>query len=431
MKPRVLLSAYQCGPGMGSVSQIGWEWYSRLRARAAVTLVTHVRNREALVNAGAPLAGSDVHYIDTEWCAGPLYRTASRIFPKSQHSAFLVSSLDYFPYDHGVIQLLRGMAPAQRWDVVHAVTPVSPSGATRLHTLGLPVVLGPWNGGLPPQTAFPEIMREDAGWLYKIREIGRLLDRAFGTTACAALILSANRTTDLSIVPKHRARCFRMIENGVNLNLFRSSSRPPAPSALEPLRVVFTGRLVPFKGIGMLIEAVRRARAEFPVALTVVGDGPMRKELIDLACSAGLEDVVQFPGNLPLSGVAAEMARAHVFCLASVRESGGAVVLEAMACALPVMAVNYGGPAEIVDDQIGRLLSAEGPAALISDMVRTFRDIVADPDLWRRKGLAGRERAERLYSWDAKIESAIGLYEKLIGEKAIRKEQMHASFQSA
>ena len=97
---KLLLVAYQCGPGMGSVSQIGWEWYSRLAAEQAVTLVTHVRNRAALEAAGAPLPGTEIIYIDTEWFAGPLYRLACRLFPRSEHSVFLVSSLDYFIFDY-------------------------------------------------------------------------------------------------------------------------------------------------------------------------------------------------------------------------------------------------------------------------------------------------------------------------------------------
>src|SRR5579863_8566640 len=83
---RVLMSAYQCAPGMGSVSQIGWEWYSRMAVRVPLTLVTHIRNRPALEAAGAPLHNSEIVYIDTEWFAGPVYRVASRLFPKSQHA---------------------------------------------------------------------------------------------------------------------------------------------------------------------------------------------------------------------------------------------------------------------------------------------------------------------------------------------------------
>jgi glycosyltransferase involved in cell wall biosynthesis len=415
MTPRVLLSAYQCGPGMGSVSQIGWEWYSRLAARTPVTLITHIRNEKALTAAGAPLPGTDVHYIDTEWFAGPLYRLASRLFPKSQHSAFLVSSLDYFVYDRDALKLLKTMKPRERWELVHAVTPVSPSGATRLHKLGLPVILGPWNGGLTSPKTFPEIMRDDSGWLYKVRDIGRYLDRAFGTTKSAAAILTATRATDQSIRPKNRSRCLRMVENGVDLNAFRPANCVPLPSASQPLRIVFVGRLVPFKGVAMLLEALRRVCGEFPVELSVVGDGPLRESLEQQAREGGLAEIVHFRGALPLREVAEEMRSAHLFCLPSVRESGGAVVLEAMACGLPVMAVNYGGPAEIVDDSVGHLLTVDGPEPLIEDMVRSFRDMARDPAAWMRRGLAGCQRAQNLYSWDAKIEAALELYGGITG----------------
>lgn len=397
---------------MGSVSQIGWEWYSRLSCRVPVTLVTHIRNRPALSDAGAPLNGSAVHYIDTEWFAGPLYRTASSIFRKSQHSAFLVSSLDYFPYDRDALRLLSGMR--KEWDLVHAVTPVSPAGATRLHRLGLPVILGPWNGGLQSPSNFPEIMREDSGWLYKARDIGKYLDRALGTTANARVILSATQATDLSIRPTNRSKCIRMIENGVDLDVFTPDLNKPSPSEQDPLRVIFAGRLIPVKGVGMLIEALSRIRAEFSFELTIVGEGPLTEEWKATASHAEIGDRVRFTGNLPLPEVAAEMRHADVFCLPSVRESGGAVLLEAMASGIPVLAVNYGGPAEIVSSEFGRLLSAEGKEQVINDLIKVFREIRANPLEWRAKGLYGRTVAEGLYGWDAKINQALLIYQKVL-----------------
>lgn len=417
-RPHVLLSAYQCGPGMGSVSQIGWEWYSRLSCRVPVTLVTHIRNRLALVAAGAPLNGSAIHYIDTEWFAGPLYRTASAIFRKSQHAVFLVSSLDYFPYDREAFRLLKRLKSTAKWDLVHAVTPVSPAGATRLHRLGLPVVLGPWNGGLQSPSTFPEIMRADSGWLYQIRDVGKHLDAALGTTAHSAAILSANQATDLRIGPKNRGKSIRMIENGVNLDVFTADGNRPPPSEQDPLRIIFTGRLVPFKGVGMLLEAVSRIRSEFQVELTIVGDGPLKDELIAAAEQFKIPDLVHFTGNLPLPEVAAAMRRADVFCLPSVRESGGAVLLEAMASGIPVLAVNYGGPAEIVSSEFGRLLSAEGKQQVIQDLTQAFRDIKANPLEWRAKGCKGRAAAEKLYGWDSKIDQALTIYMQILNQES-------------
>ncbi len=412
---RVLLSAYQCGPGMGSVSQIGWEWYSRLSRLASVTLVTHVRNRECLQANGAPLSGTEIIYIDTEWFAGPLYRLASRIFPRSQHAVFLLASADFYVFDAMALKRLRRRRA--EWDLTHAVTPVSPVAATRLYRLGIPLIVGPWNGGLASPTTFPEIMKQESGWIYNVRYIGKFLDFALGCTRKAALILSATRSTDESL-PKH-APTLRMLENGVDLEHFYASILADAPSQTNPLKILFVGRLLPFKGVSLLLEAVSRIVQEFPVCLTIVGDGPIKGDLERRTQELSLGSAVTFLGSLPLAEVAEQMRSAHVFCLPSIRESGGAVLLEAEASGLPVVAVNYGGPAEIVDEEVGRLVSAEGPEELIAGLVETFRSIARDPEPWRQRGRNGRKRAEKEYGWEARMRNAIAIYRQVLGENNV------------
>ncbi len=411
---KVLLSAYQCGPGMGSVSQIGWEWYSRMSQRAQVTLVTHVRNRECLTKAGAPLPGSEVIYIDTEWFAGPVYRMAGRLFPKSEHAVFLISSADFFVYDGAVVNQLRKRRG--EWDIVHAVTPVSPIASTRLHRLGAPLIVGPWNGGLNSPTTFPEIMGQDSAWVYRIRSVGRLFDRLFQCSKKAALILTANKATDNSIPAQ--AKTLRMSENGVDLNLFQPGDTP-LRTPRDPLRLLFVGRLIPAKGVGMLLEAVATVRREIPLEVTIIGDGPVRAELERENGERKLEDIVRFLGARPLPEVARFMREAHVFCLPCVRESGGAVLMESLACGVPILAVNYGGPAEIVDDEVGRPLSPEGRAQLVRDLVAALRDIAANPADWRQKGEAGYRRALAEYGWDARMDTAYGIYRGLAGGQSI------------
>ena len=405
-QPNLLLSAYQCGPGLGSVSQIGWEWYSRLAKQIPVTLLTHSRNRDALVKNGAPLGDSQIRYIDTEWFAGPLYRLASRLFRSSQHSVFLISSLDFYLYDWQALRELRRLRP-RPWNLIHAVTPVSPVAATRLYRLGLPLIVGPWNGGLLSPTGFPEIMRQDAAWLYPLRSIGTWIDKFTGCTRHAVRILSATKATTASLPENCQARVRPMLENGVDLDVFQPGVQEP-----PPLRVIFVGRLVPFKGVSMLLEAAARAVQEIPLQLTIVGDGPLLGELQNEARAMG--ELVEFTGNLGLQQVAGRMRQSHLFCLPSVRESGGAVLLEAMACALPVVAVGYGGPAEIVDNEVGRLLPTEGREAVVCALVEVFRDVVAHPETWRSKGLAGRQRAIQQYAWDAKIHHALDLYREVL-----------------
>jgi glycosyltransferase involved in cell wall biosynthesis len=411
-RPRILMSAYQCGPEMGSVSQIGWEWYSRMAKRAPVTLLTHIRNRRALEAAGAPLAGTEVRYIDTEWFAGPLYRTASRLFPQSQHAVFTISSFDFYLYDYQALRWARSNSGLP-WDVVHAVTPVSPLAATRLGRLGLPLVVGPWNGGLSTSPHFPEIMQSDSGWTYHLRSLGKGADRWINCAGKASVLLSATGFTDGSIPLEHAHKIVRMCENAVDLDVFQPGEPLPNPGPDTPLQVTFVGRLVPVKAVSLLLRAAAVARNKFPIELTIVGDGPLRNALQTEAQARSLQDVVRFTGNLPLKEIAALLPQAHVFCLPSIRESGGAVLLEAMACALPVLAVNHGGPAELVDDANGRLLSAAGPEQLVQDLTKALEDYVAAPECWRERGREGRRRMERQGSWEARMDHMEELYQRV------------------
>lgn len=165
----------------------------------------------------------------------------------------------------------------------------------------------------------------------------------------------------------------------------------------------------------MLLEAVARIKDEVPVKLTLIGEGPLEAELRAEVQARGLSEQVWFSaGALPPVEVAARMREAHLFCLPSVRESGGAVLLEAMACARPVTAVAFGGPAEIVDERVGRALPNTGREAVVNGLVEVFRDVVAHPDAWRARGEEGLRRAQARYGWDAKIDEAVALYQRLL-----------------
>jgi glycosyltransferase involved in cell wall biosynthesis len=412
---RLLLSAYQCGPGMGSASKIGWEWYSRLAPRVPTTLVTHIRNREALAKAGAPLASSEVVFVDTKRFAEPLYRLGTKLLPRGQPAGSWISSLDFFVYDRCAVTLLRQRLTAgERWDIVHAVTPVWPTAPTRLHRLGAPLVLGPLNGGLRIPKAFPQAMKEELAPHSPVPNVGRLFDLFVGSTRNAAAILTADRSTRTRIPRRYRLRCIPMLENGVDLGLFSPAPWPAGPSKVQALKLLFVGRLMPFKGVPLLLEALTRVRDEVPVRLTVVGEGPFGVPWEEETRARGLHDIVSFTGPLSPPEVAAQMRTAHVFCSPSTRESGSAVLLEAMAAARPVIAIADGGPAEVVDDSVGRAIAPGSPEAVTEALTQTLRDVAADPEAWRRRGEEGRRRAEQRYAWEVRIDAILRLYGQLL-----------------
>ena len=408
----VLLVAYQCGPGLGSVSQIGWHWFIGMAQRRPTCLVTHVRNRALIEAAADRPVGARVIYIDTEWFAGPLYRLSKRLFPRSEHGVFLMSQLDWFVFDAVARRTLRReRAAGAPWKLLHLVTPVSVSATTTLHRVGLPVVRGPLNSGLPVPPGFASLMREDAMGLSRLRVLPRMAEALFGSLRRSAAVLVATAATRAAVPRAVRARCTAMLENAVDPQRFAPPPERRPRGAAEPLRVSFVGRLVPVKALPLLLRAIARLHGEGrEVRLDVAGEGPMAAPWREEARSLGIEAQVRWHGALHAEAVAALIGRSDVFCLPSVRESGGAVLLEAMACARPVIGMAFGGPAEIVDDAVGWRVEMPDAAAAVDGLAQALREGHDDPAGAEARGRCGRQRVLDHHTWPARITAAERIY---------------------
>jgi glycosyltransferase involved in cell wall biosynthesis len=145
----------------------------------------------------------------------------------------------------------------------------------------------------------------------------------------------------------------------------------------DPLRVITVCRLVPWKGVDLLLRAI----AQVPGSeLTIVGDGPLRATLESVARDAGVGARVRFLGTIPPEAVREELRRHDVFALASTYEGLPHVVLEAMQERLAVLATRAGGtPEVVVDSQTGLLVDAD-----LAPIVQGLRRLQADPALAAR-----------------------------------------------
>jgi glycosyltransferase involved in cell wall biosynthesis len=84
-----------------------------------------------------------------------------------------------------------------------------------------------------------------------------------------------------------------------------------------------------------------------------------------------------------------------------------------MACARPVIAMNFGGPAEVVDDSVGRLVDADDEPQAIADLSTALLDVGEHPQAWVERGLHGRRRIEADHTWPARMAQADALYQRL------------------
>ena len=213
-----------------------------------------------------------------------------------------------------------------------------------------------------------------------------------------------------------------LVENGVDLSLW--TDRPMASVATQvgaTTRFVYMGRLVDWKAVDILITAFAAASKNANVALTIIGDGDQRAELellargLDVLGSASESGKVSFMGWKSQAECAQYLQNSDALVLTSLMECGGAVVLEAMAMGLPVIATNWGGPADYIDASCGLLITPTDRATFTRGVADALQKLANDPDMRANMGKAGRTRVEREFDWEIKVDRMLEIYRSEVG----------------
>lgn len=193
------------------------------------------------------------------------------------------------------------------------------------------------------------------------------------------------------------------IPNGVDTEFFAPSG--VAPSARAP-EIVCVARLAGDKDHLTLLHAFERVLQRHPSArLRIVGDGPEEAALRNWAAEHAAGRNVDFiAGGLDMRG---HYAAGRIFALSSVREGQPNVILEALACGLPVCATSVGGIPRLVENGRNGLLSPAGDAAALAENCCRLLD---DDALCDDMGQAGRLRVERDFSFTAMVEAHQGVF---------------------
>ncbi|HET8646158.1 MAG TPA: glycosyltransferase [Vicinamibacteria bacterium] len=300
----------------------------------------------------------------------------------------------------------RAGALAGRSDVLHAHW--IPAGLLALATWGRkpPVVVTVWGSDLA-------LLRlRGAGGLAR-----RLLARAHTVIAVSAAM--ARELVALGVPADKVAVVVTAIDPPVMPAL------PPAERrarlglpAGRPL-ALFLGRLSPVKGPDVLVEAMRLLRDRQPTAAFVfAGEGNLRPSLEAAVRAHGLADRTVFAGFVPRERVGEYLAACDLLVLPSRSEGLPHAVLEAMACARPVVASAVGGVPEAVEHGVtGALVPPEDPAALAA----ALEPLLADSGLRAAQGAAGRRLFDaRQHTWERVAGDLLAIYERARASRPLR-----------
>jgi len=201
-----------------------------------------------------------------------------------------------------------------------------------------------------------------------------------------------------------RARCFasrvELIPNGIDTTAFTPTAARVRDG--RPPRIVYVGRLAKEKNLPALVEAV--ARLGRPARLVLVGAGPDEAQLRAQARAAGVD--ADFRGVVDQAALPAVYHEADAFVLASFTEGHPKALLEAMSAGLPCVASSCDGNRSLIDDgATGLLFDARRP----DELAKRLGQVLADPALAARLGLAARARVVERYDLAAAVTREIAL----------------------
>jgi rhamnosyl/mannosyltransferase len=235
---------------------------------------------------------------------------------------------------------------------------------------------------------------------------------SFYRHAARIVVPTPNHINVSPFVSKFKQKC-RVVPFGIRLSRFDLTDA--IAKKADELRgagpaILFIGRLVYYKGIEYLVEAMSHVNAR----LWIIGTGPLDEKLKRLAVELHLQDKIMFLGNVPESDIPAYYHACDVFVLPSVANSEmfGIVQLEAMACRKPVVATTLPTGVSWVNQHgvTGLLVPPQNPQALADAMNK----LLASGSLRTDMGEAGRTRVESQFTATKMADGVMEVYEDIL-----------------
>ena len=231
-------------------------------------------------------------------------------------------------------------------------------------------------------------------------------------------ICTANsRATAQKALQMTACRNLMIIPMGVDLNDFKKSTEVgdlKKKLRLDGEVILSVGRLIDLKGTDYLIKALPKVLLRFPqTKALIIGSGPQKSYLLNLAKELHIKDSVVFIGQIPHSQMAKYYSLADVFVLPSITskmgetEGFGVVLLEAMACGLPVIGSDTGGIPDIIKNgETGLLFRQKESPDLANQIIR----LLTDEDLRKKMVANARNLIETQFSWEIVAERFMEVY---------------------
>jgi glycosyltransferase involved in cell wall biosynthesis len=380
-----------------------------------VTLVVRSSHEETVRRRQGPLHSVEV--IRLPWLER-IYAWSFRWIFKNEFTSRALTAFNY-PFSVGfewqAWRQIRARIRAGEYDVVLRLLPIPavlPSPfAFFLRNGPVPFVIGPVSGGLPWPAGFSHATKQKE-WIWRLRILYRFLPFARSTYRHAAAIIAGSSQTYAEFAA-YRGKLFFLLENGVSRSLCSDGLRISERNGR--LKLIFVGGLVPVKACDLALRAAAPLLRSDLAQFTVVGDGPERDRLEHLTRSLGIDEAVSFCGWVSHDEAQKKLRQADVLVFPSVRDNSPAVVFEALAAGAVPVVVDFGGPGDTVQSEVGYKVALTNESDLVSQMEKILVCLARDRDLLNCLRQQGTSYARECLTWDGKAQTLTAIMRWALG----------------
>lgn len=406
-RPKVLMIAYACNPEGTGEHWLGWGWAEQAAKSFQVHLVTTL-NAQGAVERGCQTHGLTPHFV-----ALPRW-----IHTWTNRAGRFGAWLRKMVWAYRANQFCRALHGVEKFALVHQTTFHTFRVPFLATALGIPSVWGPLAGGESIPTGFsrfigpiflPEPVRRlfNAFW-FALPPVQRALKRA-------DVLFVSNHTTLDFLGPALAEKSVVVPPNAIRP---QDENRPVRRSERTDgvFRLLYVGNCLPTRAMPIAFAAL--ARAKIPnCELVVIGSGAGFQFWQEQARKWRVEDRVRFLGQLPHAQLVHYYENSDALVFPALRDSGGSALLEAMSKGLPVICLDWAGPAEMVDAESGIKVEVSTPEKTIQDFADALVRLQRDPALGRRLAERAVERTRRLFTWQAKRALLEQTYQRLLAAR--------------
>ncbi|RKD91973.1 glycosyltransferase family 4 protein [Mangrovibacterium diazotrophicum] len=395
---QILLSAFGCNPYKGSESASGWNWAIELASQGYSVHVLTRSDSKPDITKHPPVDNLHFHFIG-------LNNGLEKLYTFSIPTMYLY----YILWQWKAYRIGKSLHNKYLFHRVHHVSWGSFQQGSFLYKIKTPFIFGPTGGGQKAPESFKEYFLQ--GWENEIKreKISALFLRF--NPACrnmlkkSSAVLVSNTETMEVVRAAGAPKIFYSLDSALSSDFFPKQLPLRNPS-LNRMRLLWVGRFMPRKGLPLVIEAMSRLKENKGITLTIVGDGELNDHARRMVSELGLNESVKFTGLLPFSEVRNYYNTHDVFFFTSLRDSGPAQLIEAMAFGLPVVCLNLHGQGYIVSDKTGIRVPVTTPSIVVKELADAINYLASNPQIYERMSRAAYEFA-RQQEWSNKVATTI------------------------